>query len=486
MNFAPLPPVVPRRRWPKVVGAISALLVLTGLAVGGYAYWRARHALDALQQGPKRAVVQSVAPQLNVAPPVPAPGIGKALTVLAVGADHRAGEADRGRSDTMMLVRVDPQAHVLSILSLPRDLQVPIPGYGLRKLNDAYALGGAGLLAHTIRDYLGVTINHYVEVSFLGFQRLVNDLGGILIPVDARYFHVNNGGIDNWSAIDLQPGYQRLSGSQALSFVRFRHRDSDFTRAARQQLFVREVGRQIQARQDNLAGLPHLLDIITHATTSDLSGVLESIRIAHTLYAMRGDHVNRVTLQATGVVMGGVDYLQASPSQKRAALEAWAHPGRVLRRQHATSHAAKPKPAPELGLQSDGGQGLRLLAGLRAPLTVCAPTRLPSGYTWGSQSPVRAYRLGRFPAVAGWMSAGSGHSALWMWTTWADPPILHAPSQTVRRGGRSYNLYWDSGHLRMVSWHLGVTRAWLTNTLNNDLSARTMLALAASCRRIAP
>ena len=96
-----------------------------------------------------------------------------------------------------------------------------------------------------MRETFGVAIDHFVEVDFRGFRQLVDDLGGLWLPVDQRYFNENVGTFaTNYANIDLQPGYQKLTGEQALAFARYRHDDSDLYRAARQQLVLREALRQ--------------------------------------------------------------------------------------------------------------------------------------------------------------------------------------------------------------------------------------------------
>jgi anionic cell wall polymer biosynthesis LytR-Cps2A-Psr (LCP) family protein len=87
----------------------------------------------------------------------------------------------------------------------------------------------------------GLSVNYLVTVNFKGFVQVVDKIGGVWMDIDRRYYHVNDGGYDNYAAIDLQPGYQKLDGTQALSFVRYRHTDSDLVRNARQQLFVRAI-----------------------------------------------------------------------------------------------------------------------------------------------------------------------------------------------------------------------------------------------------
>ena len=133
---------------------------------------------------------------------------------------------------------------MLSLLSLPRDLYVNIPGLRHEQINNAYANGGAPLAIKTVSQVLGVKINYYVPVNFHLFRKTVDVFHGVYIDVDRRYYHANDSA-GNYAAIDLKPGYQKLSGFQALQYVRYRHLDSDFIRTARQQAFVREFKRRL-------------------------------------------------------------------------------------------------------------------------------------------------------------------------------------------------------------------------------------------------
>ena len=155
-----------------------------------------------------------------------------------------------------MLIRVDPKTQVLSLLSLPRDLYVPIHGYGTRKINDAYANGGAPLAIKTVSQVLGVKINYYVPVNFHLFRKTVDTFpASTSTSTGATTTPDNTSG--NYAAIDLKPGYQKLSGFQALQYVRYRHLDTDFMRTARQQAFVREFKRRLDiwSAGTNLFGL---------------------------------------------------------------------------------------------------------------------------------------------------------------------------------------------------------------------------------------
>src|SRR6185369_16675773 len=147
----------------------------------------------------------------------------------------------------------------VSLLSLPRDLDVPIycpsrtatgrngPAvvYDHGRINSAYAFCGPTGSLETIRHLTGLPINYLINVNFLGFIAVVNRLGGVWMDVDRRYYNRNVGTLETaYSNINLQPGYQLLNGKQALSCVRFRHTDSDLFRLARQQEFVSALRQQ--------------------------------------------------------------------------------------------------------------------------------------------------------------------------------------------------------------------------------------------------
>ena len=170
------------------------------------------------------------------------PTSGQPVTALVIGSDYRAGDGPQGttgsRSDTLMLVRIDPHTKYISLLSLPRDLHVTIPGYGVDKINAAYSDGGYKLALKTVELATDVHPNYLITVDFKGFRDLVNKFHGVYVPVDQHYYHVNTPGTEQYSQIDIPPGYQLLNGTNGLAFSRYRHTDSDFYRNARQQVFL--------------------------------------------------------------------------------------------------------------------------------------------------------------------------------------------------------------------------------------------------------
>ena len=220
---------------------------------------------------------------------------GQPATALVIGYDKRAGEGKgtTSRSDTIMLVRADPETKSISMLSFPRDLFVEIhcPGraaFGAR-INNAYATCGTKGTLETVRKLTGVPVNYLITVNFRGFRQLVDAVGGIWIDVDRRYFN-DRGGDFGYATINLFPGYQKLGGYQALDFVRYRHTDSDLYRVARQQLFVRAFKDQIKANTGPF-DLPKVIKTITKNVevgvggNSELDGktVLEYALFAYSL-----------------------------------------------------------------------------------------------------------------------------------------------------------------------------------------------------------
>lgn len=452
--------------------------VIFGIAAAilGVAWWQASSILAELRAGDKGRVVNAVAGELGrkpertlVAPPVDT----HAQTILLIGSDHRWTGQNGARSDTVMLVRVDPTRHRIALLSIPRDLYVAIPGHGHDRINEAFHRGGEKLLTRVVRETFGVRIDHFVEVDFRGFRQFVDDLGGLWLPVDQRYFNRNVGTLGtNYANVDLLPGYQKLSGLQALAYARYRHDDSDLYRAARQQLVLREALRQALADRLDLLRIRRLAQDFAKATTSDISSFGEVWSLAN---AVQGAHVQRTTVEAADVVYYGADYLAATDSQLKTTVAQWLG---VHRTTAAARHIAVAAPAVQL--YSDAGRAKALLQPLVPGMRRCVPTQLPYGYRWPDGA-ARAYSLGGHPAIALYATAGSGRSALWTFTSWQDPPILASPTSTRTIAGRTVEVWTDSGAIRQVAWRIGPTRVWLTNTLRNELGSRELLELAKTC-----
>jgi LCP family protein required for cell wall assembly len=223
------------------VGLVS-LVLAAGAAGGSYLFLHERVGdLESSSPGVQRAQQDLTVPAAD-----------KPAIALVIGYDRRKGDGKGtpSRSDTLMLVRADPTTDSISLLSFPRDLLVEVrcPGRAsyVDRINEAYADCEEQGALQTVKAATGLQINYLITVNFRGFRTLVDRMGGVWLDVDRRYFN-DRGGPTGYATIDLQPGYQQLSGRQALSYVRFRHTDSDLYRVARQQQFVKSFKNQVQS-----------------------------------------------------------------------------------------------------------------------------------------------------------------------------------------------------------------------------------------------
>jgi LCP family protein required for cell wall assembly len=178
----------------------------------------------------------------------PAPVETGAMNILLMGSDSRADETTIGdasasdqRTDSMMLVHVDADRENVYVMSIMRDLYVPIPGRGDNKINAAFAYGGSPLTVQTVEQLLGVRIDHVAIIDFEGFKGMTTALGGVDVE-SAQAFRTGD--------FSYTEGVNRLEGDAALAFVRERHAfaDADFTRVKNQQAFVKGLANTILSR----------------------------------------------------------------------------------------------------------------------------------------------------------------------------------------------------------------------------------------------
>ena len=299
---------------------VLVLMVAGGAAGGLYLYGHDFASATA----PHSAAMKKASKQLDtvVSPDKPA-------VALVMGTDHRYIDGkEPGRSDTLMLVRTDPGTDTVSMLSFPRDLRVEIhcPGRGTwaDKINAAYATCGPAGPLETVKALTNVPINYLISVNMVGFIQVVNKLGGVYIDVDRRYFN-NHTGPFGYAAINLQPGYQKLNGKQALDFVRYRHTDSDLFRNARQQLFVRSAKEQL-ARFSKVH-IPSILKALKKNVEIGRSGghgvdLSTMINYALFFHGMPGGHLVQVRIQG----LEGMADLYTAPENINAAVQQFMNP----------------------------------------------------------------------------------------------------------------------------------------------------------------
>ena len=462
---------------------------------------------------------------------------GEPQTILILGSDKRPEfEEEFGRSDTTILLRLDAGKGLISVMSIPRDLKVDIPGlFGPEKFNGAYAAGGPKLTVKVVKALTGLDINHIVNIDFLGFVRAVDAIGCVYTDVDRRYFHSNVGvpEEEQYAEINIQPGYQKLCGVKALQYVRYRHTDTDIVRSARQQSFLGQARHQISPL-DLITDNHSLIDILTEYTTANIEEGAELLELLDLLYELRGAEVQQVHFPAEL----GPSYVYANEEEiHHAAKEFKGEAGyqtqkvevkeeeekaeRKKKRQEERQKKKgkgkgekkhkkkKPKqhvppggdelvPAAELG-EAEAEIVARKVGG---GFPVFYPTRLPAGATYQESNPYehivdpRVYHLKdkdkerhaayRMVGVFVPVYEEPNYFGVQGIRGWEDPPILDDPTEEKTVNGREYSIYTDSGKIKLVAWHRGENTYWISNTLQQSLTNEQMMGIAESCHVIEP
>jgi LCP family protein required for cell wall assembly len=236
-----------------------------------------------VSRGPGQPVLVPPIPGATAAVPEPTPDLQeqiadlpqwkntRRLNILLLGIDHRGDEPIEGsRSDTIMVVSIDPPSKSVVMVSLPRDLYVSIPGYYQQRINVAHTVGGPALVAQTIQANFGIQIDNFARVDFSGFEQVVDAIGGVVIDVE-RPVKDDEYPTDDYGTMRLfiPPGPLLMDGKTALMYARSRHSESDFGRSKRQQRVL--VALRERAMQLNIASkVPTLLGIAQKAISTDL------------------------------------------------------------------------------------------------------------------------------------------------------------------------------------------------------------------------
>lgn len=216
------------------------------------------------------------------------------FNVLLLGQDNRPGE-DAARADTIIVARIDPENNKVWMLSIPRDTRVNIPGKGTQKINAATFYGGPALMVETVEDFLGVPVNHYMDIDFDGFIQIVDSLGGVWIDVDTTIDDPKASSHGSWTARRIEKGYQLLDGDHALTFVRSRDfPDADFTRMRHQQQFFKALADQA-TKLENVLKIPGMVRDVSQYMSTDMA-ITQIIDVAMALRDMGGANVQTATV----------------------------------------------------------------------------------------------------------------------------------------------------------------------------------------------
>jgi polyisoprenyl-teichoic acid--peptidoglycan teichoic acid transferase len=437
---------------------------------------------------------------------------GSPQTILVIGSDHRAGTPWKtANTDTMMLVRLDPNSSTINVLSVPRDLEVRLKGpHGpfTGRLNAAYSLGGPNSLIRTMRQQVfpGLVVNHIVDINFRGFRALVNAIGCVYSDVDHRYY--NNTRLTDYSSINIQPGYQKLCGTKALQFVRFRHTDSDIVRNARQQDFIRWAKEQYP-QSELISNRDRLLRIFGEHTQTDhdLHTVDGLINLFNLVAFMDGHTIKQIHFPARFTPCAPACFVTATKRGERRVFRELMAPT-VSHPSSGSSHggghhhrARRPGPVAVTPNPSAGKVQAAALKHAGMPvyyprliadgssycyddasncyLEAPSPRSYPREYTIPGRSGHR-YRAYRMTLI---LSPVLGEYYGIQGMTWQTPPLLSSPSYTRMVAGKRLEVFTGGGSVTQVAWRTPHGVYWVSNTLTNTLSSRQMIAIAASLTR---
>jgi LCP family protein required for cell wall assembly len=485
-------PGVPRLAWnmgKRFALAAIVIVVLSAAATATAGLLEVRDYATALEKG---------TPRLDVGEEITPAEAGAPQTILLLGSDVRLAERRRGmkgNSDTMILVRLDPNKNASAVLSVPRDLKVllELPSGAVRtdKINAAYRDGGARLIAKTIKQLLEIEIHHVINVNFKAFKAAVNRVGCVYVDIDRRYFNANPYA---YATINVRPGYQKMCGEKALDYVRFRHEDNDLVRAARQQDFLRQAKDQVGVRRV-VTDRKSFAELFARYAETDIRGSTQILGLFKLVAFSIGHPIREVKFRANL----GPSYVTSSEAQIRLTVDEFLNaddtpgPRGALTSQTAPRQAAPRRrrlPKASIGLENakQFGEDQAIAAATKVRFPVLYPrlrvqgsvyVDIPRTYVIQDEQgrPHSAYRMvvkkggfGEYYGVQG--------------MTWRDPPMLTNPSETRRIGARSFMLFYDGDRLRLVAWKTPRAVYWVSNTLLLSISNRQMLAMARSLQPI--
>ena len=298
-----------RRIWRWVALAFAGLLVLAAVW-GALGYRSFASGVDkANGRLPRDAKAQLAKRDRSL--------LSEPTTMLVIGTDggRAPGRGDANRSDSLMLVHLDPETHRISYLSIPRDLQVEVPGVGTSKINAANQIGGPALTLATVKTLTGLPIDRVVVVDFDGFRELIDAIGGIEVDVPKRILSnpfdcpYKPARCRDWEGWRFDKGTQHMDGQRALVYSRIRTNqldpsDTDISRGTRQQAVASAVGDEI-ASLGTFLRLPFMGDELAAPLATDLSA-WELAQLGWVRFRSGGRSV-RCRLGGESVLLGSED-----------------------------------------------------------------------------------------------------------------------------------------------------------------------------------
>ncbi|WP_042354044.1 LytR family transcriptional regulator [Bacillus rubiinfantis] len=287
-----------KRKWLRITGVVLLVLLI---GIGGYAFSVYKSLTDAVdtmhkpldRKSDKRTEEVSLQNQ-------------EPFSVLLLGVDQRKG--DKGRSDTMIVLAVNPELKSVKMLSIPRDTRTEIVGKGtMDKINHAYAFGNEEMSMNTVEHFLDIPIDYYIKVNMEGFKEIVDAVGGITVNNDLDF---SQGGYH------FPKGQVTLDGKKALEYTRMRKEDpqGDFGRQHRQREIIQGVLRE-GASLSSLTNYRSIFSALGNNVRTNLS--FDQMMDIQKNYRTAAGSVDQMTIKGSGTKINGIYYYIVSDSEKQ-------------------------------------------------------------------------------------------------------------------------------------------------------------------------
>ncbi|MGV3464430.1 MAG: LCP family protein [Heyndrickxia sp.] len=291
----------------KFMIIIASIVVILILGIGGYAYYVYHSVKETAEQMHEPIVNEEPPPEVNI------PANPKPISILLMGVDQRKG--DPGRTDTLIVITLNPKKEKMVMVSIPRDTRTEIIGKGkMDKINHAYAFGGTKMSVDTVENFVGVPMNYYIRVNMKALKELVDAVGGITVQNDIDWYDEGY----YKKGYHFKKGKITLNGPQSLGYVRMRHLDpkGDFGRNERQ----RKVITAIIHKAVNISSVTRISDILhalgknvkTNMTFDEMMNIQKNYRDSQ-------KNITQYEVQGKGERMNGIYYLVV-PEEERTRI----------------------------------------------------------------------------------------------------------------------------------------------------------------------
>ncbi|MCE4049444.1 MULTISPECIES: LytR family transcriptional regulator [Bacillaceae] len=286
-----------KRKWLRITGIILLILLI---GIGAYVYTvynSLSNAVNSMHEPVDRETTKRTE-TLSLEQQEP-------FSVLMLGVDERDG--DSGRSDTMIVMTVNPEKKSVKMLSIPRDTRTEIVGHGTTdKINHAYAFGGVAMSMDTVENFLDIPIDYYMQINMEGFKDIVDSVGGVTVNNDLDF---------TYEGVHFPEGQVTLDGEKALKFSRMRYEDprGDFGRQLRQRMIIQAVLKE-GASLNSLTNFDDIFaalskNIKTNLTFDEMVDIQKN-------YKQAAGNIEQLTINGTGQTIDGVWYLIVDDAEK--------------------------------------------------------------------------------------------------------------------------------------------------------------------------